>query len=618
MPYNDILVKQSPSAIAMFDAEMRYLAASEKWINDYRLQGKEIIGKSHYEIFPEIGNDWKQIHRECLAGAINKNSDAYFLREDGSEQWLSWDVRPWHLPDGEVGGIIMYTEDITLRKQTEINLKVSESQFRGVFDTSAIGVALVSLDGNWLKVNKAICQILGYTEQELTNLTFQDITHPDDLARDMAMVDELRTGKRQDYQIEKRYKHKKGHYLWALLSVSIVRSSAGEPKHFVSQITDINELRVTRKKLEGILDASTQVSIISTDINGTILSFNAGAENLLGYTKEEMINVATPAMIHVHEEVVSRGKELSDQFGETIAGFETFVKIPRTSGYETREWTYVRKDGARFPVQLTVTAIMDNEEITGFLGVAVAIEEIKRAEAEMLSMLEVTRDQNSRLKNFAHIVSHNLRSHSGNISILIDLLTGEYPELKENELLQNLHLASENLRETINHLNDIVLLNTSPDDNFKDINLRDVVESTAGSVAALASERGVTIENLIDRSVRIWGVKAYVDSILINMLTNGIKYCSPLVQKRYVRISSQKEGPYVVVSFEDNGLGMDLGKVGVKLFGMYKTFHGNEDARGIGLFLAKNQAEAMGGKISVDSAVGVGSTFRVYFKNGKD
>jgi PAS domain S-box-containing protein len=618
MPYNDILVRQAPSAIAMFDREMRYLAVSEKWINDYKLQGKEIIGKSHYEIFPEIGDDWKSIHKECLAGAINRNDNAYFLRNDGSEQWLSWDVRPWHLPDGEIGGIIMYTEDITQRKLVETNLSISEAQFRGVFDNSAIGIAVVSLSGKWLKVNKALCHMLGHDENELTLLTLQNITHPEDLERDLDLVKDLLDGTRDDYRIEKRYKHKKGHYLWALLTVSIVRSESGKPRHFVSQITDITEIRVIRQKLEGILEASSQVSIISTDINGTILSFNTGAENLLGYSRNEMINVSTPEKIHVQEEVALRSIELSAQFGERIAGFETFIKIPGINNYETREWTYIKKDGTRIPVLLTVTAIKDKNEITGYLGVAVNIEETKRAEAEMLTLLEVTRKQNNRLKNFAHIVSHNLRSHSSNISILVDLIANEYAELGQSELFLNLERASQNLLETIGHLNDIVLLNTSPDDSFTNINLRASVESTISSVAALANEKGVYIENSVKESVSIWGVKAYVDSILVNLLTNGIKYSSPVVQQPYVRIDAQCEGKSIVVSCEDNGLGMDLEKIGGKLFGMYKTFHNHKEARGIGLFLTKNQVEAMGGKITVESTPGFGTTFRIYLRNGKD
>lgn len=622
--YSQIFVNQAPSAIAMFDTAMCYIAASQKWISDYGLEGKEIVGKSHYEIFLEIGDDWKQIHRECLGGAINQNSDAYFLREDGSEQWLAWDVRPWYESEGKIGGLIMYTEDITSRKQIEKQLELSESQFRGAFEYSPTGIAIVSLTGAWIKVNPALCNILGYTEDELKVLTFQDITHPDDLAPDLALVQEVLDNKRKFYQIEKRYKHKSGEYIWAILSVSMVRDARGKPKHFVSQITDVNTQRITQhrleqtlKKLEGILDASTQVSIISTDTNGVITGFNVGAENLLGYKREEVVNIHTPQIIHVKEEVEERGKELTEQLGRNVEGFDVFVALAKEGRFETREWTYVRKDGTHFPVQLTVTAIKDDDEIAGYLGIAADISEIKRIQREIKSLLDVTSDQNDRLKNFAHIVSHNLRSHSGNMSILIDLFTKENPGFQNDELIKNLELSALKLKETIAHLNEVVAMNTTVTQGLKKLKVHTLVEAAIQNVKAIAQDRGVSIENRVDESLYVSGVEAYMDSIIINFLTNGIKYSSP-DRESYIRITSGVEGSYAVLTFEDNGIGMDMKLVKHKLFGMYKTFHNNEDARGIGLFITKNQVEAIGGKIEVDSFVNQGTTFKVYLKYEKN
>lgn len=622
--YNQIFVTQSPGAVAMLDTEMRYIAASQKWMSDYGLTGKEIIGRSHYEIFPEIGEDWKQIHRECLAGAINQNSDAYFLREDGSEQWLAWDVRPWTNTDGQICGLIMYTEDITGRKLVEKQLQMSEARFRGAFEASATGIAIVSLEGKWVKVNPAICNILGYTEDELMLLNFQDITHPDDLSPDLALVKELLAGKRSHYQLEKRYVNKAGQYIWALLSVSLVRDAQGKPEHFVSQITDVNIQRITQNKLEqtlnklkSILDASTQVSIISTDTQGIITSFNAGAENLLGYTSDEVLHKLTPQLIHLADEVMKRGEELSMQLDKKVEGFDVFIELPKVQKYETREWTYVRKDGTHFPVQLTVTAIRDNNEITGYLGIAVNIEELNKVQREIQSLLDVTNDQNERLKNFAHIVSHNLRSHSGNMSILIDLLVQENPELAGNELVENLQLSAANLKETIVHLNEVVAINTTVSQNLKQLNLHQQVQSAIQNISAIAFEQNVRIENNVDKHLSVLGVEAYLDSIIMNFITNGIKYKS-MKEEAYIKISSVTENGYVVLKFEDNGLGMDLKLVKHKLFGMYKTFHTHKDSRGIGLFITKNQVEALGGKIDVESTVGIGTTFKVYLKNEKN
>lgn len=112
-------IENSPVAIAMFDRDMRYISASNKWETDYNLQGQEIIGKSHYEIFPEIGEGWKAVHQRCLQGAIEKSEEDLFVRFDGSENWNRWEIHPWYHDSKEIGGIVMYTEDISERKAKE-------------------------------------------------------------------------------------------------------------------------------------------------------------------------------------------------------------------------------------------------------------------------------------------------------------------------------------------------------------------------------------------------------------------------------------------------------------------------------------------------------------------
>lgn len=618
---NKIFIQEAPNAIAMFDKDMRYIAASQQWLIDYHLQDRDIIGRSHYEIFPEIGDDWKAIHQQCLNGSINRNNDAYFLRGDGTEQWLEWDVRPWHSSEGVIGGLLMYTADITLRKKTEQKLSISEEQFRGAFEYSATGIAIVSLEGNWVRVNNAVCNILGYTSEELMTMSFQDITHNEDLNPDLNLVEELIAGKRTFYTLEKRYIHKDGHVIWAILAVSMVRDSTGKPLHFISQITDISEQKIAQKalestlnKLESLLDASTQVSIIGTTTDGIITTFNKGAENLLGYNKEQMLFRESPATFHLAGEIEQRGEELSEQLQKKVAGFDVFVEMAKAQRFETREWTYVKKDGTTFPVQLTVTAVKENGIIVGYLGIAADISAIKRIENEIKSLLDVASDQNARLKNFAHIVSHNLKSHSGNISILIDLLIADHPELKDNEIVQGLLTASKNLNDTISHLNEVVLMNTTVQDNIKPLNLKKHVDTAIQNVYALARNNEVEIITEVNDEVTVLGVEAYIDSIILNFITNAIKYSSP-ERKSYLRITSSVSLSGVALTFEDNGIGMDLKKVQQKLFGMYKTFHGNSDARGIGLFITKNQIEALGGKIEVHSIENQGTTFKIYLKN---
>lgn len=453
--------------------------------------------------------------------------------------------------------------------------------------------------------------------------TFQDITHPDDLILDLRLLKELVQGKRAHYHMEKRYFSKDNDIIYIILGVSAARGTNNEILYFISQIIDITaqkkaelQLEENNSKMKALFEASTQVALIETDTSGQITTFNTGAENLLGYSKEEMIHKVTPALIHLQSEIEDRSNEILAKNNELVQGFEVFTYGANKSEYDTREWTYVKKDGTQFPVQLTVTAVKQDSIVTGYLGIATDISYIKNTEKEIQSLLEVTKDQNERLKNFAHIVSHNLRSHSGNISMMLDLYAQEFPQLQSNDFVTLLNTASNNLKETITHLNEVVLMNTATTENLDNLNLYDYMQKTIINVAALAKSAHVQIDNKVEPTLTIQAIPAYLESILLNFVTNGIKYKSN-ERDSLISIYTTIEEGYVVLHVNDNGIGIDLKKNRDKLFGMYKTFHNNKDARGIGLFISKNQVEAMNGKIEVESEVNVGTTFKIYFNYEK-
>ena len=129
-------------------------------------------------------------------------------------------------------------------------LRESEARFRGAFETAAIGMALVSLEGHWLDVNASLCEIVGYEREELLATDFQTITHPEDLDTDLSLLHQLLDGEIPSYRMEKRYFHKTGRLVWVLLSVSLVRGLGGQPVHFVSQIEDITKNKADQAALE--------------------------------------------------------------------------------------------------------------------------------------------------------------------------------------------------------------------------------------------------------------------------------------------------------------------------------------------------------------------------------
>ena len=557
----------------------------------------------------------------CIDKKETFDLELEIITAKGNHRWIRTVGIP-EIENNQVISVYGVFQDIDEKTKANKLLALQEEQFRQTFEFAANGMALVGLKGEWLQVNKSLSQIIGYPKNELAKLTFADITHPEDLEKDYSLLNQLINGEIESYQMEKRYFHKKGHIIWVLLSVSMVKNSMGSPSHFVSQINNITErkhaqfqLQESISRLQGIQDASTQVSIIETDLNGVIKSFNRGAENLLGYTASEMIDKETPEIIHLKSEVKARGIELSEAYNMDIQGIQTLLYQAKKGLYETREWTYIRKDGSTFPVQLTVTAIKDsNNEIKGYLGIATDVSNLKRVEEEVKSLLDVTQEQNDRLLNFAHIVSHNLRSHSGNLSMLTELMKMEVPEATQNPFFPLLTEASENLKETIQHLNEVVAMSTKTNDNLLSLNLLEFIKKAQTNLHASILESRTQIEINVPSSIFVTAIPAYLESIFLNLMSNAVKYRSPDRPNR-ITIDTEIEESFVVVKFTDNGMGMDMKLHGRKLFGMYKTFHGNEDARGIGLFITKNQIEAMNGKVEVESELNKGTTFKVYLKS---
>lgn len=419
------------------------------------------------------------------------------LVKEGIEQGKKWDVElqivtskgnvVWVRAIGEPEmlndkcvRIVGTFQDIDGRKRAQLLLENSRASLKGTFDNSSIGMALVAKNGKFIDVNSSLCQSLGYTKENLLNLNFQDITHPDDLEIDLKLLNELVKGKRNSYQIEKRYFNNNRQLVYVILTVTAERNIDGEISHFISQIVDISTRIKAEKKLKGLL--------------------------------------------------------------------------------------------------------------------------------------ELTTNQNNSLMNFAHIVSHNLRSHAANLTMISDFVTDEsLADDIRKDSLKLLTQASQGLNETISHLNEVVQVKLETDKKLKSIPLKPLVEKVLNDIRAVIDENNADIFIDIPDSIQVKGVLAYMESIVLNLVTNAIKYKDQSKNTTKVAITATDNNETAVLQIEDNGLGIDLDKYGEKLFGMYKTFHGNEDARGIGLFITKNQIESMGGKIVVESQPTIGTIFKVTF-----
>lgn len=509
-------------------------------------------------------------------------------------------------------------QDITIRKNKELEINYQKDILNALYELSPIGISLNDYEtGKFIDINQKLLEPTGYSKEAFLALSYWDVT-----PREYAPLEEIAIKQMEESghyeKFEKEYVRRDGSRYPVALSGMVVKDIHGK-KLIWSLVQDISEEKEAERKLseainrlQAILEASTQVSIIATDPTGTVTLFNSGAEKMLGYRAEEIVGKRTPSVLHLPDEMERQSTALSEKYGREIGGFEVFVYEASLGIANTKEWTYRRKDGSLFPVLLSVTPVRLNQHITGFLGVATDISALKKVENEIKSLLEITQGQNERLRNFADIVSHNLRSHSFGISGVLQIFMSEYPEFADNEFIANLHQSSDNLTQTVEDLSEVISANMS-ENISEEINLYEVVQKNTDSLAYQIRKSDVSVHNLLDKSLTIIGVPAYVTSIVLNFITNAIKYSDP-EKESFLKIFAERTENYVVLHFEDNGQGINLEKHGDKLFGIYNTFHRHSDSRGVGLYITKNQIESMGGKVEVISKVKLGTTFKVYLK----
>lgn len=249
-----------------------------------------------------------------------------------------------------------------------------------------------------------------------------------------------------------------------------------------------------------------------------------------------------------------------------------------------------------------------------FIGTHTDITEEVKTEKKINNALTIATKQNNRLKNFAHIVTHNLKQYSGNFESLLNFYGEAETDVEKNEIIGFLKEVSMSLNNTINNLNTIVSVNSKKNEHVEKLNVYNSIESTLKILDVLIVENDATIINNVNKKFFIYYNTAYFESIVQNLISNAIKYKHPK-RDPIIIIDSEIKEKKLIFTIRDNGIGIDLKKFGNDIFGLYKTFHFNQDAEGVGLYLVKNQIEAFNGEIKVDSVVDVGTVFTITMHN---
>lgn len=404
----------------------------------------------------------------------------------------------------------------------------------------------------------------------------------------------------EDYDQELELITAKGNRKWVRVIGKALIENGNCIKVF-GTLQDITQQKQIDSKLKelALVASKTNDAVIITDANTTISWVNAAFENLTGYLLNEVI-----------------GKQQKDFLYGAQTSLETVQKMENEihafKPLKTILLNYT-KSGTPIWFDISVTPVFDTSGVcTNFIEVKKDITERMEKQQQLQTLTDVTADQNKRLLNFAYIVSHNIRSHSANLTGLISMIEHSNTKEEKETLFNLLKVSTDKLEETIQNLNEIITIQTNLNQAKTQLNLRKEIERTFFVINDIVLESKAIVINQVDSETSVNAVPAYLDSILLNLFTNAIKYSSP-DRIPQIKLSTYLEGDYLVLSVSDNGLGLDLNRLKDKLFGMYKTFHDNANARGIGLFITKNQIEAMNGKIEVESEVNVGTTFKIFF-----
>ncbi|MGB7743070.1 MAG: PAS domain S-box protein [Terracidiphilus sp.] len=364
-----LFIGHVPVALAMFDREMRYLAVSQRWAEDHSIDKTEILGRSHYEVNPHVPERWRETHRRGLAGETQRVEEDSYLRPDGTEQWIRWQIIPWHAGDGSVGGIVMFYEDITERRKAETALRESQELLRLFIDRAPAALAMFDREMRYLAVSRRWLEDYGLVETETLGRPHYEVipdvperwkeAHRRGLAGETLKAD------------EDRFDRADGTVQWIRWEIVPWRTGEGSVGGIVLFAEDITKQKETeeRLRLAGMVFTGAREGITITDPQGTILDVNDAFTRITGYTREEVLGR--------NPRILKSGLQ-STEFYE-----EMWHALLHDDHWSGEIWNR-SKSGDIFPEALEINAIRDaNGKTAHYVAMFSDISEIKEHELQL-------------------------------------------------------------------------------------------------------------------------------------------------------------------------------------------------------------------------------------------
>jgi PAS domain S-box-containing protein len=416
------IIEHNRSAIAVHDRDLRYIYVSQRYLDDYKIKDKNIIGKHHYEVFPDLPQKWRDVHQRALAGEIASAEDDPYLRSDGTMDWTRWECRPWYQADGNIGGIIVYTEVITARKQAERELvryrnhleelvEERTRQLQLALSSGGFGVWVWTQRDDSFAITPELAAILGLdnTIATISRNQYRMMVHPDDIDSLSSARDSAYNGQTDSFQSEYRIFHAKKGYIWVFVTIVVEqRDAEGKAARMIGLLKDISEqknvqarLKQYSEKLEEMVTQRTEdvrrqrdlvnriaetspVGIIAIDGNGKFSFINKAAEQILG------IDRAAAATMTYDDRLWHMTDEDGNPFPEEKLPFNR-ARLTRKTIHDVA-MTISRADGQRVDISISAAPVFT--AAGEFDGVVVALEDIttkRSAELEREITIELLR-----------------------------------------------------------------------------------------------------------------------------------------------------------------------------------------------------------------------------------
>lgn len=595
------MIEKASDGIVLYDAKgcVIFGSGSAEKIAGYKLY--EHTGRDgSFFIHPDDRAEASIIYRNLLQRPRESVSfQQRIIHAKGHTIWI--DVTLTNLlDDADVRAVVSNFRDVSERKKNEVKLMKSEELYRGLFDHNPTPLWIFSNETkNFLAVNDAALALYEYSREEFLTMNLYDVRP--EVERDK-LKGKIQYEKQQFGRIPRAlHKKKTGEPIW--VDVFYTAIEYNDERCYLSQCIDVteahrNEQRVHQilQELEGFKEAVDKGAMIAlVDDEGRFLSVSQAIEKITGLQAADFIGRDFLALKpKYHDLKYYRGMYTAIRRGQSWRG----------------EYKGLSVNHEIFWLDVILTPIKNSEgKVQQYIAVCIPITDRKMAEEERDMLITDLLKKNQSLEEFAFITSHNLRAPVAQFLGLSQLFNREQLNDPFNAtVMDNIQSAAYNLDGVIRDLTQILAIKKDIKENKELVDVGEVFDQVLESVQMQVNELDAQIECDFKGNLKIHSVKSYLYSIFINLLTNAIKYRS-LDRKLIIKIKIQPKSDTLMIIFSDNGLGIDLKNQKGKIFGLYKRFHNHVEGKGLGLYLVKNQTEALGGGIEVSSKVGEGTTF---------